>query len=347
MELIKTGRKTHEDLVEVPWHQFPIWRAQKAKQLGTGNRFLVLVWGGIGDVICAIPTVQYMLANFRDCMITVATDVPEVFEHLRVWPNLEEIYDVKKVLPIEEDYLVFQTIPIQGRNSLAEQFFSHMHMQCVDFPAISALRCQLPIADREVKIDVPVPKRFGLTELDFSKHIPVHAGRHWESKTFPVVWWNAVLDEIKAHGFTPVLIGKDGGESQGYVDCDPEGCLDLRDKTTILETIWLLQNSHVVVCNDSSPLHMAVTGNAWIGFIASVKRPEFIMHYRNGMGFGWRQENLGLDGLWNYSSINPNTTVDINLDKLSDPTIIEKILPHPTVIGKWCKEKMYDYARGI
>lgn len=352
MKVYNTGQKMAYDCLNVPWWEIPAWRSQKAMEKGHNKDLLLVTWGGIGDVISSIPTVRYAAEKFKDCQVTVATLFPELFEHI---PEIHDIYDLKKEKPVVDDYLKFELIPNQEGGRLIDQFITHMHTHCVNFPCLAAFRCELPLAEREVTLrpktptlDRPVMKIFNQAGKNF---VPVHCGRHWESKTFPSAWWTAVLKGLIDNGMTPILIGADGGESQGYVEVDAGGCLDLRDKTTIMESVWLLQQAPVVVCNDSSPLHMAVTGKAFIGLISTVKRPEFVMHYRRptpgtDLVFGWRQKEFGLGGMWQIKDINPNTHVEVTMDKC-EPGLIESFLPDPSVFGPWCKEKANEYYAGI
>lgn len=325
--------------VAIPLALHPLFRTHLAAQRGVEKNLLFSTWGGIGDVICSEPTVRYALENFKDCKITVATHHPEIFQHLK----LHDVYDLKKENPIQDDYLVLHTIPNQDNSSLIPLFISHMITNCVDFPSLSAMRMQLPIKDREVilKPEPPQNKKIFKIFAERKNHVVIHAGRHWASKTFPSDWWNSVIESIKQEGLIPVLIGKHDGESQGYVDTTAEGCVDLRDKTSLNDSIWLVQNSPVVVCNDSSPLHMAATGDAWILFIASVKHPDYITHYRKGV-FGWRMQNLSVGGLWDITPACPNTTADVLIDKIPEEKI-RSILPSPEIFGRLCREKINDY----
>lgn len=335
------------DRVAIPVSLIPTFRTRLAYQRGANQSLLFETWGGIGDVICSEPTVRFSLENFHDCKITVATSHPEVFRHLA----LHDVYDLNKERPIYDDYLLLRTIPMQSNGDLAAQFISHMITNCVDFPALSALRRQLHIQDRNVVMRPAEPKDPVLLDLvkDSSRYVVIHAGRHWESKTFPVDWWNQVLTSVVKEGLTPILIGKHEGETQGYVDVDPEGCVDLRDKTSLNDCIWLVQNMPVLVCNDSSPLHMAASGRAWILFVASVKHPDFITHWRRPPGadynvWSWRMKDLSVSGVWSYEPACPNKTEDLVVDKLSED-VIRTFLPDPTIFGPLCKEKIDDYFR--
>lgn len=329
--------------VPVPFFSIPAMRVLWAKKLGMENNLLFATWGGIGDVICSEPTVRYAKNNFKDCKVAVATHHPELFSHL----GLDDSFDLSKEKPIEDDWLIFHTIPRQEPGNLVQQFLSHMLTHCVDFPSLSALRMQLPIKDRELMLR-PKPSINPLVidvVTNRRKSVVVHAGRHWESKTFPAAWWNAVLQGIKDQGLTPVLIGKHDGESQGYVGTDPTGCVDLRDKTTLNDSIWMLQQMPVLVCNDSSPLHMAASGEAFILFVASVKHPDYLKHFRHGE-FGWRMENFELDGVWNHIKPCPNVTEDVNVDKVGG-ALVESFLPDPKIFGPLCKERISEYFREV
>lgn len=339
--------------VSLPVAMVPLFATRIAKQRGVSNSLLFTTWGGIGDVICSEPTVRYAVDRFKDCKITVATQHPELFQHLKLY----DTYNLKKDTPILDDYLVLPTIPTQNDSSLICQFMSHMLINCVDFPALSALRLQLPIADRHVILRPVQPQDQTILDIinEKQKYVIVHAGRHWKSKTFPTEWWNATLDSIKQEGLIPVLIGKHDGETQGYVDANPDGCIDLRDKTSLSDSIWLLQRAAVVVCNDSSPLHMAATGDAFILFIASVKHVDYITHYRKPFTiagqdlpsvWSWRMQNIGIGGLWNGFDACPNKTEDVNVDNI-DPELILNILPDSKSIGPLCKEKIDEYFKSV
>lgn len=340
-KLIDSDTKfTKNDSFKMPGFLIPVIRTMIACEKGVNKNILITTWGGIGDQICAEPTIRYAIEEFNDCKITLASELPELYRHLK----FHSIYNLKDERPIIEDYLVFDTIPQQRADqTLMSQFISHMLTNCVDFPSLSAFRCQLPISRREVKLDPKKPDNLELLDLASNRRnlVAIHAGKHWQSKTFPVEWWNAVIDSLISCGLTPVLVGKTAHEDQGFVDTKNTGCIDLRDKTTLMETVWILKQLSVLICNDSSPLHMAVAGDAFIGFIASVKHPDMITHWRKGE-WGWRMKNFGNGGLWEDYTVCPNTKEDIILDKCSAQRIA-KILPDPEIFGPWARSRVDEY----
>lgn len=355
MELHSTGVRLPEDSIAIPFRKLPAGRTTIAVRKGVQNNLLIRTWGGIGDQICSEPTLRYALKHFKDVKITLASELPELFSHLK----FHDVYDLRKESPIWDDYICFQTIaPL---DDLVWQFANHMVTHCVDFTSICAFRMQLPVNDRVVKLEVPAPGMDTIVRqtmhdiaLNPENYVIVHAGRHWPSKTFPADWWNEALESIIDQQLVPILIGKEGVDkmdNQGTVQVDTRGCIDLRNKTSLLETIWLLQQSGVVICNDSSPLHMAVTGEAWVGCIATVKHPDFIFHWRKPLETGdaiwaWRQEALNVGGMWELFDALPNKKDKLDLDQCEE-TQLRTWLPDPKIIGPWCKEKMDDYIGTI
>lgn len=318
--------------VAVPVMQHPAYRAQVAIDRGVEHNILFKVWGGLGDQICTEPTLRFALSKMQNCKVSLAAEIPELFNHL----NFHRVFDLKEERPVYENYLVFETITPPDDSNMVWLFFSHMLTNCVDFPSLCALRSQLPVEAREVRISATssVPNLF----THKGPWVAVHAGRHWPSKTFPKAWWDEVLKGLIVAGIRPILIGANTDDNRGTVDVNPGGCFDLRNKLSVMDSIWLLQKAGVLLTNDSAPLHMAVTGNAWIGFIATCKHPDFITHWRQGE-WGWRMENLGLGGMWDLVDAIPNKNHKVLVDEI-DPAILATWLPEPKDVVAWTLEKL-------
>lgn len=318
--------------ITMPAMQHPGFRSALAAQDGVHRNILFKTWGGLGDQICAEPTLRYAINKFRDCEIFLASEIPEIFQHLK----FNRVFDLNQERPVYEKYLVFETITPPDESNLVWLFFSHMLTNCVDFPSLCSIRSQLPVADREVELwPAPPPKDFLAP-----KQVWIHAGRHWQSKTFPKDWWNAVVDRILDKGFIPVLIGADTDDNRGTVDVQATGCLDLRNKLSVNESIWHLQRCGVLLTNDSSPLHMAASKGAvqkedatYIGYIATCKHPDYITHWRHGE-WSYRMKNLGSGGMWDLVDHCPNKGQKVTVDEVSDE-ILRSWLPNPGEFADW------------
>lgn len=331
---MKQQTPSSQDSIVMPAMMIPSWKTFHAEHRGVLNNILIKAWGGLGDVICAEPAIRYAKTLFPDCKINLGTHHPELFSHL----SFDSVYDFNVEIPDFEKYFVFETI--HPPEHLLWQFVSHMLSHPVDFSSICMWRMMLPIANKEIQLP-----DFEMTEqvreaLDQKNAIVIHAGKHWQSKTFPQQWWDDVVTALIERGFNPILIGKtdkDGPHGgTGYVDLDPADCTDLRDKLSMKEFVTICKNAKYLLSNDSSPIHAAASGDAFIGMIASCKHPDYLMHWRKGQ-FGYKTKNFGLDGVWNHINHGPNVTQSVEVEKLPDG-LMEKILPDPKVIAQQYKE---------
>jgi hypothetical protein len=330
--MAENRRFGRNDPMKIPAMFHPGFRTSLAIQDGVERNLLITTWGGLGDQICAEPTIRYALREFRDCDISLASERPELFSHLK----FKEVFNLKKVRPIYENYLTFETITPPDESNMVWLFFSHMLTNCVDFPSMCAFRLQLPIKDREVLL-VPHP---AAETPAVPNSIVVHAGKHWPSKTFPKDWWDEVILHLINKGLTPVLIGADTDDNRTTVDVDTIGCIDLRNKLSVLQSVSLLQNSKVLLTNDSAPLHMAVSGDAWIGFIATCKHPDYITHWRKGQ-WSYKMHNLGLGGIWDLVDNVPNKSEKITVDEIDEATL-RTWLPEAEKVAEWAASKVYE-----
>lgn len=312
-----------ENVALIPTYMVPTLRVEAAKRKNVSKRFLINTWGGLGDQICSEPAIRYALKKFTDVEISIASRCPSLFSHLK----FKEIFDTREMAPNWEDYLVFQTI-VNPYEELQDEFFSHMLTHPVDYVSLSMWRCQLPVSERQIRLP-----DFSMTEkvknaLDNSKNLVVlHAGKHAPSKNLPKAFYEELIHLFQRKNFEVVLIGQTVDEKIGFIEIDSSNCIDLRDQLEIPEFISLLKNANFVFTNDSSPLHAAASGNAFIGFVSTIKHPDLLLHWRYHH-FGWRMQNFGKDGLWNHQIAHIAVTGDVQGYELPDG-LMEKILPRP------------------
>lgn len=320
-----------KDSVIMPAKMIPGFRTFHAVGKGIQENLLITTWGGLGDQVCAEPTLRYALEQFGSkAKISLASYIPEVFRHLQ----FAEVFDLNKVKPVEENYLVFSTI--HDQQHLAWQFINHCIINCVDYPSLSSFQCTLPVKSKEVKLysePIALPK-------DLS--VVIHPGRHWPTKTFPKAWWDEVIAGIIDSGITPVIIGKDVDESVGTVDISTTGCVDLRNQLDLNGMVYLLQNAKVILTNDSSPIHIGASGRAFIGYVATCKHPDYITHWRMGE-WSWRMKNFGRGGIWEHLNHLPNRADEVTVDKCT-PEQLASWLPNPMEMVDWAVQSSKEYA---
>ncbi len=244
--------------------------------------FVISVDGGLGDHVCAEPAVRYLIEKvYPDRDVHIVCGVPRIFAHLSVPLHLHNTYDPEKELGYPKRF----TFPTTG--SLRESLcFLTTHM--VDYHAAALLLRTLPLRDKEIRLAVFPEDRQELREqlrgVDPKTLIVVHAGKSWQTKTFPRVWWEAVVGGLVERGMPVCLVGKrDSDSGTGVIDVAvPPGVLDLRDALSLGALLALLHDASLLISNDTSLIQMAGAFNNSIMLIASCKHPDFVLPYRNG-----------------------------------------------------------------
>lgn len=338
----KEPKITRDSRVQIPALMHPLFRTSYAIQNGVERNLIFRTWGGIGDQICAEPTIRYAIKHFKDCNISLASEQPNFFRHL--FDDFKRIFDLKEELPNYERYFLFDTITPPDDSNLVWCFMSHMLTNCVDFPSLCALRLQLPVSEKDIRMS---PREPDNAKKLYRGGVLIHPGKHWQSKTFPKSFWDRVIATLLVNRITPIIIGANADDNRGTVDVNIENCIDLRNKLSLEESVWLCMNAKVVLTNDSSPLHMAAPGRAWIGYIATCKHPDMISHWRNVNAltdkpnhneWNWREVNHGKGGIWDVIDFCPNKAQKVEAEFVP-PELLESWLPDPREYAMWAVEK--------
>lgn len=331
----------------VPAWMVPSFRTVKAAESGNQFNIVIKAHGGVGDVICSEPAIRFALDRFKGSKISLLTPYPELFRHLtfhEVWTNRHE--DPPCQIPVE-NYLMFQTIDVT--NELSNEFICHALMGGVDFASLNMWRLILPNHYKRIQL-YPTPEEYAKADaVSQPRDVVLHPGKTWPSRTFPKKWWDAIIQGLVAGGARPILIGGvvDKGRAS-TVEVDTTGCLDLRHSQSLMETVALLHRSKVLLTNDSSPLHMASTGDTWIGFLSTVKHPDLLTHWRvpfkdgpdkYAMEYGWRMKDFSRGGLYQELDICPNNPKTVHVDNV-EITALLKWLPDPLELVSWALSKL-------
>jgi hypothetical protein len=265
------------------------------RELAPDYRIRRRVWvdlgGGLGDVIDAEPVLRYALAEiFPGDDVRVTTPWPRVFQG--TYPDEMLSFGPESPFGAEPAFQT-ATVPADATAKIFS-FLTHVGSNGTDFASIGLLHMQLPAADKQIRLTVTPADD---AEIDgiadgfpLSEAVLIHPGRTWESRTFPVEWWQAVIDGIAAEA--PVVLFGLNGEIHGVlpVECPANG-LDARDRTTMGGMFALVRRCPVLLTNDSSPVHVAGAFDNGIVLIPSVRHPDLILPTRHGNPY-WRASAL-------------------------------------------------------
>jgi heptosyltransferase I len=110
--------------------------------------------------------------------------------------------------------------------------------ECAGATVGAALRCPIPTGDR--------PPRFD----EYPPFILLHPFARGRGKSLS----NAVIEEF-CRAFAPTRVVA-VGQSRRKIDA-PQNCIDLINRTSLLQLIWLIRVAFFVISVDSGPMHVA------------------------------------------------------------------------------------------
>lgn len=287
-----------------------------------------LIWlevkGGLGDQICAEPVARHLRQRFfpGDHMV-VSTDFPEAFASLKDFG----VQVVKAgEMAYNRAYFRMETYPHDSNPALA--FISPALTHSTDFAALCAFKGTLDNADKRIKLVTEPLDTFGDLEGIIRQSVVVHAGRTWESRTFPSSWWEQVIEGLLEKGLDVVLVGQDS-KDKGSVDLPHtilghDKLLDLRNKLKLPELFRVIQIAPALVTNDSAPVHVAGAFNNWLFLVATSREACHVLPYR----YGTQDQKVVTYGKILERDMAPNCTTAVDLVHAT-PEEILAALPDP------------------
>ena len=240
--------------------------------------------GGMGDQVAAEPALRGLRKVYPEADIVIASHWPRLFEHLK--DSMEVYKHGNFSFKQDTPYYIVRTLP--DPDSLQWSVVSHLMCHTTDYASMALLRRQLPLSDRQIKLKVngEIKDVKAITgEMDLSKLILVHPGKHWDSKTFPVEYWQTIIDGLAKNHAVAIIGKEDQNRGTVPVTC-PENAIDLRDRLELGGLIALISQAGVLVSNDSAPVHIAGAFDNWIVLLPSCKHPDHVLPYRkNGLQY--------------------------------------------------------------
>jgi lipopolysaccharide biosynthesis glycosyltransferase len=249
----------------------------------------LFIWalGGLGDCIAAEPSIRYMREQLHnDADIWLMSIHHDIYSHI----------DINRSLSYPKDYPedFFDAIIEVNTHQLPwEDFGKYAPFQfvhCVDWVSMVTMGRMLPDKDKEIRLTFDQEAMNEVLAVDDSPEdlILVHPGIGWESKTFPLEYWQGIIDGLLDEGFRVGIIGKRGIRNEklksyhSVLEVDASRCVDFRDKLSMKGLCALISRAKTLISNDSAPIHVAGAYDNNIILIPTCKHPDHILPYRNG-----------------------------------------------------------------
>lgn len=264
------------------------WKQLKSKNYHVPKVLKISISGGLGDQIEAEPVVREICRLYPHDKIYVASHWPEIFEDLPYAKGRLIPIDIRKHFIQEDIYNIFNTY--SPPEDVAWKYMTHVFSHSCDFSSNLAIRRVLPPEKKNIILGYTVNhlnnmyEKLNVKKGYFNDAILIHPGRSWTTKTMSAEFWETIIYELIKDGRKIVVFGKDGKDLQGIIPIkfDTEKVLDARDKLTFKESLSMLDNSFMLISNDSAPIHMAGATDIWIVGIYTAKHPAFVIPFRKG-----------------------------------------------------------------
>ncbi len=255
------------------------------KEYGYKPNIVIHIGGGLGDQVCAEPVIRYIRQTlYPDSVIYAVTAYPRLFQHIK------QVHFSNTMPDVKFDAVHFMdTHP--DKNTPHSQYVIYSHAHQVDYISLVTLNRTLPVKDKEIILTWNPEDEEEVWKIcsNPGNLVLIHAGRGWPSKTFPVEWWQEIINGLCVQGYRVGLIGGTVNDEHAYQPVElpyPESSrfqsYDFRDNLSLGGLIYLLRCAPVLITNDSGPLHLAGAFHNQIILIPSCKHPDYILPIRKG-----------------------------------------------------------------
>lgn len=244
------------------------------------RHILLDVQGGLGDQIDAEPAIRYLKKYvYPNDDVVIKTHFPRIFEHLTDIPT----YSHEEFRPTM-DTPYYHIITLPGPETITWSIVSNLLCHTVDYTSMAILRRTLPNRDKIIQLQVnpedylKVLETIGIRSLN--DLVLIHCGKHWESKCFPLEWWQVIVNGL-ANEVPLCLIGSDTEPTRGTAQVKvPEGVIDTRNLLDLGGFFAIVKSAKLLITNDSSPVHVAGAFGNEIVLIPSCKHWDHVLPFR-------------------------------------------------------------------
>jgi Glycosyl transferase family 8/Glycosyltransferase family 9 (heptosyltransferase) len=314
-----------ENALKLIAHDLHQWQQNRPAYRYRSHVALVIE-GGLGEQIAAEPAVRYARdVLYQNEDLVIVSKRGEVFRHLE--------------LPIVEE---FRQIPAWDRYHKREMSgcgeLSRHQVHPTSLASLALLGVELPTAQKSPRLPADPLALASVSDKvrpsEIGSLVLLHPGRGAAADTFPPDVWQSYADVLVDGGFRVAVIGRREGE-EGIVEFDRARSLDLVDKLSVEELIALVSRARVLVSNDSWPVQMAGAGECWIGLIAGLRHPDYVLPWRRGSQ-SFRAKNLARGELYRDYLHRPSGGVKPDLGAYN-PQRLRGCLPEPSTILEFVK----------
>ncbi|HZW37691.1 MAG TPA: glycosyltransferase family 9 protein [Ignavibacteriaceae bacterium] len=102
-----------------------------------------------------------------------------------------------------------------------------------------------------------------VSSINSNKIAAVAPGSVWNTKKYPIEYYKEIIEYLIQNDFYVLVLGgkEDKAECEALASNFEKNILSIAGKFNIIESIELLKNCNILICNDSAPTHMGMCAN--------------------------------------------------------------------------------------
>lgn len=235
----------------------------------------------VGDAVCTVPTVKALLAENKLYKLLVPKRFVDIFR----------ICGVDENLIIEATPEFVKKFDGKGSEVLMVNLKGHAayRIHLIDLFSIFPLNAVLKPEEKNIRA---LPQ--ALPDVDIgtkNPYVVIGIGYAQKSRKFPIQAYNEVVKFCKKKGFDIVLLGSarlpTSTQPIHFEEHSREGCIDLIDKTTIAESVAIMNEAACVIGMDSGLIYLAAMTETPIVCGYTFVDPHYRMPFRKSL-MGWK-----------------------------------------------------------
>lgn len=216
--------------------------------------------GALGDVLMTTPIIKELRRRYPDAHIWVQTGCKEVFEHHP---------EIKRVVDHGIERWVDEVIDLD----LAYELRPDLHI--VDGYSYKAFGKKIEDKRLELfssKKDIASLKKILQSRIDIMKdrYVALHQAVSWDNRTWPKLYWEAVVERLLQDGFKIAIIGR---KKDFSYELDPR-VVNLHSQLSLSQIKELIAYSQLFIGPDSGMLHIAMTTQTPIIGLFTIADPQ-------------------------------------------------------------------------
>lgn len=274
----------------------------------TRKIYLLCMTGALGDTVSSFPAIKHLIEKgyieklfvndryldlyklvFPKNLIVPLSEVTMIIPKEKVTPDIP----LSLIDPKTGDAQLFNyPVPpgIKLYSTMDFKRLSPLHAHLVDVFSASIANCILKDNEKDYPF-VPI-ECLPYVEIPKNKYAVISYGATTEHRRMLPESFNGVKEFLLASGYDVVLLGKKDHELNvnGYGVTSPkfdgintDGCLNLIDKTSLPESLFVMSNASVVIGVEGGLNLLAAMTNTPIVMGFTISDPYYRVPYRNGV----------------------------------------------------------------